>query len=95
MSVTSSVTTFAVAIYIGMAMHRFFDSVTKDLIAPFIGALFPNAQQALDKIVVQVGPVKLNIGDAIGATINLVVAYFVVSMTLPYIKEYAPLGGRR
>jgi large-conductance mechanosensitive channel len=95
MSATSAITTFAVAIYIGMAMHRFFDSVTKDLVAPFIAALFPTAQQALDKIIIQVGPVKLNIGDAIGATINLAVAYFVVSMTLPYIKEYAPMGGRR
>lgn len=89
----STVTTFAVAIYIGMALSQFFTSVTKDLVAPFLAALVPGAQQTLDKIVVQLGPVKLNIGEVIGATLNLVIAYFVVSMTLPYIKEYAPIRG--
>jgi hypothetical protein len=37
----------------------------------------------------------VNIGDAIGATFNLFIAYLVVSLTLPYIREYAPLGGRK
>ncbi len=88
-----TVTTFAVAIYIGMAMSQFFTSVTRDLLAPFIAALFPGAQQTLDAIVVQIGPVKVKIGEVIGATLNLAIAYFVVSMTLPYIKEYAPIRG--
>lgn len=89
------VTTFAVAMYIGMVLHKFFDSVTKDLVTPFIAALVPGAQQTLEKITVQVGPVKLAIGDVIAATLQLLIAYFVVSITLPFIKEYAPMGGRR
>jgi large-conductance mechanosensitive channel len=89
-----TVTHFAVAFYLGAAMKDFFGSVSRDLITPFIAAVFPNAQQTLDKIVIPIGPVKLNIGDAIGATLNLIIAYFVISMTLPYIKEYAPVGGR-
>jgi large-conductance mechanosensitive channel len=88
-----TVTHFAVAFYLGAAMKDFFGSVSRDLVTPFIAAVFPKAQQTLDKIVIPIGPVKLNIGDAIGATLNLIIAYFVLSMTLPYIKQYAPVGG--
>ena len=89
------VTSLAVAIYIGMVLHKFFDSVTKDLVTPVIAAAIPGAQQTLEKITIQIGPVKLAIGDVIAATLQVLIAYFVVSMTLPFIKEYAPLGGRR
>jgi len=95
MSAGSTITTFAVAIYIGLALNQFFSSIAKDLIAPFIAALFPTAQQSVEKITIQLGPVKINIGDVIGATINLIVAYAAVALTLPYIREYAPLGGRK
>lgn len=91
----SSLTTIAVAIYMGGALFKFFDSITRDLVTPVIAGLFPGATNTIDKITVQIGPVKLNIGDAIGATLNLIIAYLVVSMTLPYIKAYAPIGGRR
>lgn len=95
MSADTTVLTFAVAIYIGTALKEFFGAITKDLVTPFIAALLPNTQQSLDKITIQLGPVKLSIGDAIAATLNLLVAYLVVSMTLPFIREYVPLGGRR
>lgn len=91
----ANVTTIAVAIYIGAALYRFFDSITRDLVAPVIAGLFPGATQTIDKIVIPVGPIKLNIGDVIGTTLNLIIAYLVVSVTLPYIKTYAPIGGRR
>ena len=90
-----TVMTFAVAIYIGTALSQFFGAVTRDLITPVIAGLLPGAEKSLDKIVINVGPVKLNVGDAIGATLNLLIAFFVVSMTLPYIKAYTPVGGRR
>jgi large-conductance mechanosensitive channel len=95
MSAGSTITTFAVAIYIGLALNQFFSSITKDLFAPFIAALFPTAQQTITSFTIQVGSIKINIGDAIGATFNLFIAYLVVSLTLPYIREYAPLGGRK
>lgn len=91
----TAITTFAVAIYIGMVLHKFFDSITKDLITPIIAAAVPGAQQTLDKITIQLGPVKLAIGDVIAATLQVLIAYFVVSMTLPFLREYAPVGGRR
>jgi large-conductance mechanosensitive channel len=91
----TAITTFAVAIYIGMVLHKFFDSITKDLVTPIIAAAVPGAQQTLDKITIQLGPVKLAIGDVIAATLQVLIAYFVVSMTLPFLREYAPVGGRR
>jgi large-conductance mechanosensitive channel len=90
-----TITNFAIAFYLGAALKDFFGSISKDLVAPFIAAIFPTAQQSVDKITVQAGPVKLSIGDAIGATINLLVAYLVLYLTLPYIREYAPIGGRK
>ena len=87
--------TFAVAFYIGTALSQFFGAITRDLFTPVIAGLLPGAEKSLDKIVINLGPVKLNVGDAIGATLNLLIAFFVVSMTLPYIKAYSPVGGRR
>jgi len=87
--------TIAVAFYLGSALSQFFTAITRDLITPVIAGVFPGVQQSVDKVVVQVGPVKLNVGDAIGAVMNLMIAYLVVSLTLPYVRSYAPIGGRR
>lgn len=90
-----TITNFAIAFYIGAALKDFFGAISRDLVTPFIAAIFPTAQQSVDKITIQLGPVKISIGDVIAATLNLAVAYFVVMLTLPYIREYAPVGGRK
>jgi large-conductance mechanosensitive channel len=95
MNTDTTILTFAVAIYIGGALKDFFQAITRDLVTPIIAGLFPGAQASLDKVIITVGGVKLNIGDAISATLNLMIAYLVVSLTLPYIRAYAPVGGRR
>jgi large-conductance mechanosensitive channel len=95
MAYDSTVLTFAVAIYIGSALKEFFGAITRDLVTPFIAAVIPNTQQTLDKITVQIGPVKLNIGDLISATLNLFVAYLIVTLTMPYVREYIPVGTGR
>jgi len=87
--------TFAVAIFLGSAVSQFFTAVSKDLGAPVIGGLFPGAQAGLEKWVVQVGPVKLALGDALSATVNFAIAIVVVYMTLPYIRTYSPIRGGR
>ena len=91
----TSVLTVAVGLYIGITLSQFFTAMTRDLITPVIAGLFPGVQASVDKFVIQIGSVKLNIGDAISATLNLLIAWAVVSMTLPYIRSYAPIGGRR
>jgi len=95
MNTDTTILTFAVAIYIGGALKDFFQAITRDLVTPIIAGLFPGAQASLDKVIITVGGVKLNIGDAISATLNLMIAYLVVSLTLPYIRVYAPVVGRR
>ena len=91
-----TVMTFAVAIFLGSAVSQFFGTISKELVAPIIGGLFPGAQAGLEKWTVQVGPVKLGLGEALSATVNFVVAIVVVWLTLPYIRAYSPIaGGRR
>ena len=85
----------AVAFYLGFALSSFFGALTRDLITPIISGIFPGVQKDLDKIVVNIGPVKLNIGDAVGATLNLAIAFFVLWVTLPLVRAYSPVGGRR
>lgn len=92
---STSVVTIAVALYIGMAMAQFFGAITRDLVTPLLAGLFPGVGAAADKLTIQVGSIKLNVGDALAATMNLMIAYVVVNMTLPYIRTYAPIGGRR
>ena len=92
---STSVVTIAVGLYIGMAMGQFFGAITRDIVTPVLAGLFPGVGAAADKLTIQVGSVKLSVGDAIAATMNLFIAYVVVSMTLPYIRTYAPIGGRR
>jgi large-conductance mechanosensitive channel len=91
-----TVMTFAVAIFLGSALSQFFGAVSKDLVAPVVGGIFPGAQAGLEKWTLQVGPVKLALGDALSATVNLAIAITVVWLTLPYIRAYSPIsGGRR
>jgi large-conductance mechanosensitive channel len=92
---STSVLTIAVGLYVGMSLSQFFTAITRDLVTPVLAGLFPGAQQSMDKVVVQVGTVKLSVGDAIAATMNLLIAWLVVTTTLPYIRTYAPIGGRR
>ena len=91
----SSVLTIAVGLFVGMTLSQFFTAITRDLVTPILASIFPGVQSSVDKFVIQIGSVKLSIGDAIAATMNLFIAWVVVSTTLPYIKSYAPIGGRR
>lgn len=85
--------TVAVAFFIGGALKDFFEALIRDLVAPFLALLSPNAQSTVEGLVVNVGPVKLKVGNAIAATFTLLVAVFVVAVTLPYIKAYVPIKG--
>lgn len=90
----SEILGFAIAIYIGMSLTSFFSSISRDLITPILTGVFPGVQQSIEKITIKIGPVTLSIGEAVGAFINLLIAYLVVSLTLPLIKTYAPIGGK-
>jgi hypothetical protein len=96
MSNKSMLLTFAVAIFVGGALKDFFQAIITDLVAPFFVLFSPDAQHTVGGLTMQVGPVKLKIGDAIGAGVTLVIALVVTAAVLPYLHAYSPLqGGKR
>lgn len=86
--------TFAVAIYVGMSLTKFFNAVIRDLVLPLLSPL-ASADGDVAKLVVQIGGIKLNIGDLLVQGVNLAIVFMVVSFALPYLKEYVPVAGRR
>jgi large-conductance mechanosensitive channel len=89
-----TVYTIAVGFFLGGALKDFFQAVTQELVAPF-AVLFGGVSKSVEGVTVQLGPVKLEVGKVIAATLTLAVALFVVSFTLPYVKAYAPMIGAR
>jgi len=94
MAVDNQVLTFAVAIYLGTSLMQFFNAVVRDLVLPALSPL-ASADGGVSKLIIQLGPVKLNIGDVVVQTVNLLIVFAVVSFLLPYLKEYVPVAGRR
>lgn len=85
--------TVAVAFVVGGALKDFFSALTTGLVAPIVSSLFPTVQQSVAGATIQVGSVKLEVGQVISATATLFISLFVVSLALPYIKTYAPIRG--
>jgi large-conductance mechanosensitive channel len=85
--------TISVAIFVGGAFKDFFNAFTRSIVTPLLSVFFPSAQESVSGLTIQVGPVKLLIGEVISATATLVIAMLVVTFTLPYIKAYVPLKG--
>ena len=92
--IQNQVLIFAVAIYIGTTLKNFFDAFMRDLVLPLLSPV-ATTESGISKLVVQIGGIKLNVGDLIVQTLNLVVVFMVVSFLLPYLKEYVPVAGRR
>lgn len=92
---STSVLTIAVGLYVGMSLAQFFTAITRDLVTPILAGIFPGVQSSVGALTIQIGSIKLSVGDAIAATMNLLIAWLVVTTTLPYIRTYAPIGGRR
>jgi large-conductance mechanosensitive channel len=89
-----TVYTIAVGFFLGGALKDFFKSFTRDLIAPF-AVLFGGVSKSVEGVTISLGPVKLEVGKVIASALTLMIALVVVSVTLPYIKAYAPMIGAR
>ena len=91
----SMLLTFAVAIFVGSALKDFFQSFIANIVMPFLAVFLPGGKGVGD-FVLELGPVKLKVGDALAAGGTLVVALFVAALAMPFLKEYSPVqGGRR
>jgi len=96
MSQNSLLLTFALAIFVGSALNDFFKAFTRDLVTPWVSLVFPNVQQTVGGVVFELGPVKLKVGDAVGAAGALFAALVLAAVAFPLLKEYSPIqGGRR
>ena len=87
--------TVAIAFVIGSALKDFFTAVTAGLVTPVVGSLFPSVQQTVGGLEINIAGVKLEVGQVISATATLVISLLVVSVTLPYLKAYAPISGAK
>ena len=90
----STVYAIAVGFFLGGALKDFFQSVTQDLVTPF-GVLLGGVDKSVAGLTLSLGPVKLEVGKVLAASMTLLVAIFVVAFTLPYIRAYAPMTGAR
>jgi len=89
------VAAFAVGMLVGTMLSKFFTALTRDIVLPLLSP-FASVEGGVSKLVVPIGSVKLNVGDLIVQTINLLISLTVLGFTLPYISSYIPMtrGGR-
>lgn len=85
---------FAIAFYVGMLLTQFFTALMRDLVLPMLSPI-ASSEAGVGKLVVNLGGIKLNIGDVLVHSLNLIIALVVVSYALPYFKDYVPVVGRR
>ena len=90
----STVYAIAIGFFLGGALKDFFQAVTQDLVAPF-AVLLGGVDKSVTGVTLSLGPIKLDVGKVIAATMTLLVAIFVVSVTLPLVRAYAPMTGAR
>jgi large-conductance mechanosensitive channel len=81
----------SVAVFMGTALSNFFGTLARDIFMPLVTALFGGGnERRFDKLYITIGNTKVLVGDAIVGLLHLILAYFVVSMTLPYIRQFSP-----
>ena len=91
--ISGKILTSAISVYLGLFICEFFRSVTRDIILPLISPVV--STDGIAKYIVQIGGVKLNVGDVAVQVINLLIAVGIVYFMLPHLKEYVPIAGRR
>jgi large conductance mechanosensitive channel len=72
----------AVAFIIGTAATKLVTSLVQDIIMPIIAVLIPGGDWRT--IVTQIGPVKLLLGDFVGALIDFIIVALVVFLIVKY-----------
>ncbi|VVB58643.1 Large-conductance mechanosensitive channel [Candidatus Anstonella stagnisolia] len=76
----------AVAFIIGAAAAKLVSALVADIIMPIIAVLIPGGDWR--SAVLQIGPIKLLIGDFAGALIDFAIIAFVVFLIVKYaVKE--------
>jgi large-conductance mechanosensitive channel len=100
MSPETYLLTLSVAFFMGSALSNFFMAFSRDIVMPILAALFGSSNERdVDKFYITIGDnKKLLVGDLLSSFFHIILAYFIVSMTLPYIRQFSPTistGGRK
>ena len=75
----------AVAFIIGGAATKLVTAIVQDIVMPIIGVLIPGGDWRLATL--QLGPVKLMVGDFAGALIDFVIVAAVGFMLVKYVAK--------
>ena len=75
----------AVAVIIGAAAGKMVTAMVNDIIMPIIAVLIPGGDWRTQ--VLQLGPVKLLLGDFVGAIIDFVIIALVVFLVVKYMMK--------
>lgn len=79
----------AVAVVIGGAVQKLVAAIVADLIMPIVGAFTPNGDWRTATLAL--GPVKLGLGDFLGAVLDFIIIAFVVFLIVKaLVKEQPP-----
>ncbi len=75
----------AIAFIIGGAATKLVTAIVQDIVMPVIGVLIPGGDWRLATL--QLGPVKLMVGDFAGALIDFIIVAAVVFMLVKYVAK--------
>jgi len=75
----------AVAIVIGAAATSLITALVRDIIMPVISVMIPGGDWRLATL--QIGPIKIMIGDFVGAVIDFLIIALVVFLLVKYIMK--------
>jgi len=75
----------AVAFIIGAAATKMVTAIVADIIMPIIAVIIPGGDWRSS--VVQLGPVKLLVGDFVGAIIDFIIIALVVFLVVKYMMK--------
>ena len=75
----------AIAFIIGAAASKLVTALVQDIVMPLISALTPSGDWRT--ITLQLGPVKLLVGDFAGALIDFLIIAFVVFLLVKYVVK--------
>jgi large conductance mechanosensitive channel len=75
----------AVAFIIGAAATKMVTATVADIIMPFIAVIIPGGDWRAS--VLQLGPVKLLVGDFVGAIIDFIIIALVVFIVVKYMMK--------
>jgi len=94
MAVENQVLIGGIGVYVGFLLHNFFEALIRDVLLPLLSPLATSEGNS-SKMVIQLGGLKINVGNVLVAVVDMVIGFTLISFLLPYLRDYVPIAGRR